>query len=33
MVTEAYGVDEESDEGLSALKLDGMGEIILGCPL
>ena len=32
IVLEAYGVDEESYEGESALKVDGMGEIVLECP-
>ena len=31
MVAEASGVDEKSDKGASAVKLDGKGEIFLGC--
>ena len=33
MVAEASGVDEEGDEGESAIKVAGMREILLGCPL
>ena len=33
LVAEAYGVDEESDDVASAVKVAGMGEIVLGCPL
>ena len=31
LVAEASGVDEKSDEGASAVKVVGMGEIFLGC--
>ena len=30
---EASGVDKESDEGASTVKVDGMGEIVLAFPL